>query len=109
MPIETESEKVETTKETTIYKCDKDGCDVCSKFRDDLNYIVTNPNNRKIFTQPATHPDRLTWDGVMILCDEHLEEFHQMASEMFGVAFHEGRGLVLDPRKDSFGTGMTPR
>jgi hypothetical protein len=109
MPVEKEEEKVETTKETTWYECDVDECDVRSQWREDLNFIVVNPGRRRLVTQPATNPDGLSWDGVMILCDEHLEEFQQMASEKFGVAFHEGQGLVLDPRKDSFGSGMAPR
>lgn len=93
MGLETETKTVERTTEQTYYECDHDECPVRSTWREDLNFVVLNP---EIATLTTPGSDRLKYDGVAILCDQHLEAFREHC-ESFGIDFETPSGLTLEP------------
>jgi len=74
MPKRTETKSVQRETTKKYYQCDHPECDVESTWKEDMNYVVLNPELRGLTTPNA---DQLSKDGVSILCDSHLEDIKQ--------------------------------
>jgi hypothetical protein len=98
MPVERETETVQRQIQTVWYGCDADGCEERSQWREDLNFVVTNPSMRQMVPSNKSNVDALDWDEVLILCDEHLSAYDSAMEDVLGVEPQQHRGLTLDPR-----------
>ena len=94
MPVdeETETKTVENTR--TWFGCDRKDCDEQTQWHNDMNHVVINPETRVAMTRSTK--DKIGRDGLVMLCDDHLEEFVSFVED-FGVEFYDDHRIIVDP------------